>query len=92
MPEGTVWTRPRGGHGVWLTLPPGVDPEALAHAAALAGIAYAPGDVFYVDGRGSESIHLAFAALTPNAIRDGVALLADLIRAHGAKRRRRSTS
>ncbi len=90
MPEGTVWTRPRGGHGVWVTLPPGANPEALAHAAAAAGIAYSPGDVFYADGRGTENVHLAFAAVTPEAIHEGIALLANLVRAHGARRQRRS--
>ena len=90
MPDGTVWTRPRGGHGVWLTLPPAVDPEALAHAAGAAGIAYTRGDAFYADGRGRDNLHLSFAALTPDAIREGVGLLADLVRAHGAGRRRRS--
>jgi GntR family transcriptional regulator/MocR family aminotransferase len=90
MPEGTVWTRPRGGHSVWLTLPPAVDSAALAHAAWTAGIAYTRGDAFYADGRGTEHVHLSFAALTPDAIREGIGLLADLVRTHGAGRRRRS--
>lgn len=90
MPEGAVWTRPRGGHGIWLTLPPAVDAEALAHAAAGAGIAYTRGEVFYADGRGAENVHLSFAAVAPDAIREGIALLADLVRTHGARRRRRS--
>jgi GntR family transcriptional regulator/MocR family aminotransferase len=90
MPPGTVWTRPRGGHGVWLTLPPGVEPLALARAAGEAGLSYTSGEVFYVDGRGAENIHLSFAALTPAAIRAGITLLADLVRAHGVPRERRS--
>jgi GntR family transcriptional regulator/MocR family aminotransferase len=90
MPEGTVWTRPRGGHGVWLTLPPGVDPAALAHDAGAAAIAYTRGDAFYADGRGTEHVHLSFAALTPDAIREGISLFAALVRERAARRRRRS--
>ncbi len=92
MPAGTVWTRPLGGHGIWMTLPPAVDPEALARAAAAAGIAYTRGEVFYTDGRGAENVHLSFAALTPDAIREGIALLADLARTHGARRQRRRSA
>jgi GntR family transcriptional regulator/MocR family aminotransferase len=90
MPASAVWTRPRGGHSVWLTLPPGVDPAALAQSAGDAGLSYTPGEAFHVDGRGAENIHLSFAALPPADIRAGIALLADLVRAHGGERRRRS--
>ncbi len=90
MPAGTAWTRPRGGHGLWLTLPPGVDGDALAHDAAAAGIAYGLGEAFFADGRGKENVHLSYATMSPEAIRDGIVRLADLIRAHAGARRRRS--
>ncbi len=88
MPEGVAWTRPRGGHGIWITLPPEVDADALALAAVEASMAIVRGDAFYVDGRGGDCLHLSFAPLTPATIREGIALLAQLVRAHTARRRR----
>jgi DNA-binding transcriptional MocR family regulator len=92
MPAATSWTRPRGGHAVWLTLPPGAEPEALRRAAGAAGIAYTPGTVFHCDGRGEESLYLSFANLPPAAIAEGIARLGALVRrslgrSHGRRRR-----
>jgi GntR family transcriptional regulator/MocR family aminotransferase len=88
MPEGVVWTRPRGGHGIWLTLPASVDADALRSAAANASMAIAGGQSFHFDGRGGDCLHLAFAAMPPTAIEEGIALLAQLARVHTARRRR----
>jgi DNA-binding transcriptional MocR family regulator len=79
-PAGTEWTRPRGGHSVWVTIPSAVDPAALAQSALDAGLLYAPGDVFCGDGRGGRHLALSFANHTPAEIRTGVTLLGDLLR------------
>jgi 2-aminoadipate transaminase len=73
---------------VWLTLPPDVDPAALAGAAAEAGIAYAPGESFTLGDEGRGALALAFASMPPERLRDGVALLARL--AEAARRRRKT--
>src|SRR6185369_4379884 len=78
MPPGTEWTRPRGGHSVWLTLPVEVDADALLQSALDAGIRYSPGDVFCGAGRGRRHLALSFANHTPAAIAEGVAALGDL--------------
>ena len=88
MPDGVTWTTPRGGHAIWLTLPSTVDGDALAVAAAEASIAVPRGDAFFVDGRGSDNLHLAFAAVAPATIHEGIARLAQLVRVHTARRRR----
>jgi GntR family transcriptional regulator/MocR family aminotransferase len=90
MPAGTRWTRPRGGHTVWLTLPDGTDAERVAHAAALCGIAYTPGSVFHWDGGGGASLALSFANLAPGAIREGIGRLGAIVRGAPVPRRRRS--
>jgi DNA-binding transcriptional MocR family regulator len=79
MPAGTRFTRPQGGHAVWLTLPPEVDGVALHAAAQAAGIAYPRGDFYSIDGRFSDCFALSFTNQTEAAIEAGVAELAGLI-------------
>jgi GntR family transcriptional regulator/MocR family aminotransferase len=80
MPRGTRFSRPRGGHVVWVGLPAGMDPDALMDAALRAGIVYSPGSMFHVDGQGDDHIALSFANARPDAIREGVALLGQIMR------------
>src|SRR5262249_21129368 len=75
MPPGTRWTEPRSGHVVWVTLPPGIDPERLEHAARGRGVAYTRGETFHIDGRGGDSPALPSAPLDPRTIAEGVARL-----------------
>lgn len=46
FPAGTRVTQPRGGFLLWVEMPPGFDGDALADAAADAGIGIAPGSLF----------------------------------------------
>jgi GntR family transcriptional regulator/MocR family aminotransferase len=87
MPEGTVFREPRGGSAIWVELPPGVDTDALAAAAHERGIAYGSGEPFRVEGEGRPALLLSFAALPPDAIRLGVAELAELVRQQGDRAR-----
>jgi DNA-binding transcriptional MocR family regulator len=80
MPAGTRWTEPRSGHVAWVTLPPGIDPERLEHAARDRGVAYTRGETFHVDGRGGDSLALSFAPLDLRAIAEGVARLGAAMR------------
>jgi DNA-binding transcriptional MocR family regulator len=88
MPEGTRWIPPAGGSAVWLTLPPGVDPDGLLERARAEGIAYARGDVFHLGGEGREHLSLSFARLSEDEIEAGVAALAGCMRAAAGPRRR----
>ena len=73
--------QPAGGTCAWVELPPGCDTRGLAAEAAARGLAYAPGESFRFDGDGPPALLLSFGALAPDAIRDGVAELASLLRA-----------
>jgi len=93
MPEGTRFRTPAGGTAIWVELPPGVDPAALAADAAARGIAYAPGEGFRLAAGAPPALLLSFAAAPPEAIREGVAELAALVeRQLGAAGRARSRS
>jgi DNA-binding transcriptional MocR family regulator len=79
MPEGTRWTRPRGGHAVWVTLPKGVDGGQLQKAAAAAGLSYGRGDLFSIDGRFDDCLSLSFVSQDEATIDEGVCELARLV-------------
>lgn len=66
------WPRTDGGFSVFMTLHGGADTRALLTKAHEAGVMYVPGDVFYPDGRGRNSLRLGFSRLTPEQIREGV--------------------
>ena len=84
MPDGVRWTRPAGGLFVWLTLPEGMDAEALIEAAVAEGVAYVAGGPFHVDGGGANTMRLTFAKEDAPTIAEG--------RARASPRRRRAWS
>ena len=81
MPDGVSWTRPGGGFFVWVTLPAGLDAKAMLPRAIGARVAYVPGTGFYADGGGRANMRLSFCYPTPDRIREGIAKLAEVIKA-----------
>ncbi|MGO4958453.1 PLP-dependent aminotransferase family protein [Luteococcus sp. Sow4_B9] len=79
MPPGTTWTEPKGGFFVWVTLPEGLDSQAMLPRAVTARVAYTPGTAFYADGLGSRNIRLSYCFPPPERIREGVRRLADVV-------------
>jgi DNA-binding transcriptional MocR family regulator len=87
MPGDLRWTRPRGGLGVWLGLPPDVDPRAFHAAARERGIAYGRGELAYADGRGADQLLLSFVHQDAARTAEGVAALAECVARARALRR-----
>ncbi len=79
MPEGSRWTRPRGGFFSWLTLPPGASSVELAPRAADAGVGIVPGTLFFPDGRGADSVRLSFSLVDEASIDDGIERLGSVL-------------
>ena len=79
MPEGSRWTRPRGGFFSWLTLPPGASSVELAPRAAEAGVGIVPGTLFFPDGRGADSVRLSFSLVDEASIADGIERLGSVL-------------
>lgn len=82
MPDGVTWTEPAGGHGVWVTLPAGVDRAALFRAATAADVAYTPGEQFYFGESEGAYMALYFTNHTDSEIREGINILAGLVAQH----------
>ncbi|WP_321883907.1 aminotransferase-like domain-containing protein [Burkholderia cepacia] len=68
----------KGGMFQWMEFV-GVNTQALVVTAINAGIAYAPGAQFFVDGTGTDCLRLAFANASVEQIREGVRRLASVI-------------
>ena len=72
---------PQGGYFLWVDLGPGADTTALAARAAEAGVPFVKGADFYADGGGTTSLRLAFSAVPPERIREGIERLGGVIAA-----------
>ena len=79
-PAGTTWSHPEGGYFLWLDLPPGTETRRLLAAAAERDVTFVPGSDFFLPGEGgSESLRLAYSAVPPAEIEDGMARLLALV-------------
>jgi 2-aminoadipate transaminase len=74
-----TYVRPAGGYFLWIRLA-GVDTDRLAAEAEKAGVPVVRGSSCYPDGRGRDELRLAFSAVMPADIEEGVARLASLVR------------
>ena len=89
MPDGVTWTEPTGGFSLLVTLPEGVDASGLLPEAIERGVAFTPGAAFFVDGSGEHTLRLSFSAVPGGRIDEGVRRLADVLRGHLRRSRRR---
>jgi DNA-binding transcriptional MocR family regulator len=70
---------PAGGFFVWVTLPPGLDSQAMLPRAVTARVAYVPGTAFYSDGFGSRNMRLSYCFPTPERIIEGTRRLGEVL-------------
>ncbi|HKM49276.1 MAG TPA: PLP-dependent aminotransferase family protein [Terriglobales bacterium] len=89
FPPAVTWTHPQGGLFLWVTLPAGLDMEAVFKSAIEQNVAFVPGDSFYApDGRntdsreGSRHMRLNFSNAAPDQIREGIRRLAAAVKSH----------
>jgi 2-aminoadipate transaminase len=80
LPEGSRFERCDGGFLVWVTLPEALDSAALLEDARRAGVVYAPGALFYPDGRRNSSLRLSLAHTRLDDIERGIRTLGKVVR------------
>jgi 2-aminoadipate transaminase len=71
-PAGSRWTKPIGGFFILMELAAGTDATAMLLDAIESGVAYVPGQPFFVDGTGANTLRLAYSKESTEAIADGV--------------------
>ena len=69
---------PQGGYFMWVDLGESADTDALAPKAAEAGVPITKGSDFMLEG-GQNAMRLAYSAVHPDEIREGIERLAGLI-------------
>jgi DNA-binding transcriptional MocR family regulator len=81
FPHGSRWTTPEGGYFYWVDLPAVIDTGQLLPVAAERGVPYIKGSDFCAGGGGGSSMRLAFSAVSPEQIGEGIARLGGLLSA-----------
>ncbi|MGJ8626234.1 MAG: PLP-dependent aminotransferase family protein [Sulfitobacter sp.] len=82
MPEGVEWTKPEGGMFVWVTLPKNLSgAELLRQSLETQRVAFVPGQAFFADGSGANTLRLSFSLADDAKIDEGIKRLAAVIRA-----------
>src|SRR5215469_1459341 len=74
------FVEPDGGYFLWVELPHDVEVDLLVPEAAARGVAVVKGSDFLLEG-GNHAVRLAYSAVTPDQIDEGVRLLAEAARA-----------
>jgi len=85
MPPSVKWTHPHGGLFLWATVPEPLNTVDLFRDAVEQKVAYVPGISFYPTGGGENTMRLNFSYSSPEMINEGIARLAQVIRARLSK-------
>ncbi len=80
FPPGTQVSEPKGGMHLWVVLPEGYSAMDLHRDALQHGLGFAPGPLFFADGRGTNCLRLNFSTHDPAVTRDAIARLGHLAR------------
>jgi 2-aminoadipate transaminase len=70
---------PQGGYFLWVDLPEGSDVASLEAGARERGVLFVKGTDFLLEG-GESSLRLAYSAVPPDQIEEGIARVADAYR------------
>ena len=80
FPEEVEYTRPEGGMFLWVTLPESLSSLDLFHRAIKENVAFVPGQAFYADGGGANTMRLNFSNSDEEKIRTGMERLGKAIK------------
>jgi 2-aminoadipate transaminase len=75
FPEEVKWTHPEGGMFLWVTLPEGSDATELLKQAMERNVVFVPGESFYPNGGGRNTMRLNYSHDEPERIREGIGRL-----------------
>lgn len=78
-PTEVRFTRPEGGMFLWLTLPEGMSALDVFHEAIKENVAFVPGNAFYVDGGGENTLRLNFSNADEAMIEEGIKRLGKVL-------------
>ncbi|PWV97858.1 2-aminoadipate transaminase [Paenibacillus cellulosilyticus] len=77
---GVTWSEPEGGKFLWLTLPDGLDADALRRLTMIMGVDIAPGSQFYAGEAMRNRVRLCFTGCSVEQIERGIEIVGEAIR------------
>lgn len=80
MPDGVTWTHPQGGLFLWVRLPEACNSTELFPLATKNKVAYVPGESFFPNGGGLNTMRLNFSYCTPEKINEGISRLGAMLK------------
>ena len=83
FPENVSFTRPEGGMFLWVTLPEEMSSFDLFERAIKEKVAFVPGQAFYADGGGKNTMRLNYSNCDNERIVEGITRLAKVIKEQG---------
>ena len=82
MPEEVRWTHPDGGLFLWATLPETISTREFFNDALDKKVAFVPGESFFAEGGGENTMRLNFSNAKPEMINEGISRLGLVIKDH----------
>jgi 2-aminoadipate transaminase len=79
FPAGVTWNRPAGGMFLWVTLPVHMKALNVLTAAVEHDVAFIPGDPFFADGSGKNTLRLSYSKPSSDTIREGIRRLGQVL-------------
>jgi DNA-binding transcriptional MocR family regulator len=68
---------------LWLSLPGGSDAEDILKHCIEEDVAFVPGQVFFPDGSGRNTMRLNFSNAAPGTIREGIRRMGEVLKSLG---------
>lgn len=81
-PASSRWTRPLGGFFILMELAREISATEILPQAIEKGVAYVPGQPFFIDESGDNTLRLAFSKEPPERIREGIERMCGVFRHH----------
>jgi 2-aminoadipate transaminase len=82
MPQGIKWTHPKGGLFLWVTLPAHISSKDFFKKAIEKNVSFVPGESFFAEGGGYNTMRLNFSNAKPEMINEGIGRLSEVIKSH----------
>jgi len=82
MPEEVRWTHPEGGLFLWASLPEAIKTRDFFQLALDKNVAFVPGESFFAEGGGENTMRLNFSNAKPDMINEGIGRLGLVIKDH----------
>lgn len=83
FPKSLRWNRPGGGMFLWVELPVECDANELLQKCIERNVAFVPGQEFFPDGSGRNTMRLNFSNADPEKIEEGIRRMGEVLRDMG---------